>query len=75
MIRPARCCVPLLSAEGKEPLRPLRGSEVQSSKRNYCGGARRAQQWLSGGVNEAEATRFEAIEAEPAFVPLLSPAD
>lgn len=33
------------------------------------------RQWPEGGVNEAGTARFEAFEAEPATVPLPSPAD
>ena len=75
MTRPPSCCVFLLSPERQEPVRRLCRSEVQSSKRNYCGGYSGLKSGYREGVNEAGATRFEAIEAEPAAVPLLSPAD
>lgn len=76
MIDSTRPCYVLRLLSGRaEGVRRLSGSEVQSSKRNCCGGQRRVRPWLEGGVNEAGTARFEAFEAEPAAVPLLCPAD
>lgn len=72
---PRPCCVSPLLPKGRGGVRPLCGSEVQSSKRNCCGGVWRARRWLEGGVNEAGTARFEAFETESTAVPLPSPAD
>lgn len=50
-------------------------SGVSSSKRNCCGGPFRVRQWHGRDVNEAGRSRFQALEAELATVPLHSHAD
>ena len=61
--------------EGMEEVRILSNLRYNEGNEIAVGGARRRRQALSGGINEAGTTRFEALLEEPAAVPCPSPRD